>query len=128
MKAGRVRTTMEEECREVLHSVEEALAQEMQQEMRGDSGGAPGCAAPDGARIAACLRLRRAAPAFGHDGARAGKTEPASSPAGARRLGQLGSSLRSTLCYNTVTAAIGNRRAGCHPGPTSGLTQLRKAL
>jgi len=52
---------MEEECREVLHSVEEALAQEMQQEMRGDSGGAPGCAAPDGARIAACLRLRRAA-------------------------------------------------------------------
>jgi hypothetical protein len=65
MKAGRVRTTMEEECREVLYSVEEALAQEIQQEMRGDSvggpGGTPGCAPPDGARIAACLHLRRAA-------------------------------------------------------------------
>jgi hypothetical protein len=57
MKAGRVWSTMEEECREILHSVEEALAQEMRPEMRG----APGCAAPDGARIAACLHLQRAA-------------------------------------------------------------------
>ena len=57
MKAGRVRTTMEEECREILQSVEEALAREMQQEMRGG----PGCARPDGARIAACLHLQRAA-------------------------------------------------------------------
>ena len=52
MKAGRVWTTMEEECREILHSVEEA-----QQEMRGASG----CTPPDGARIAACLHLQRAA-------------------------------------------------------------------
>ena len=57
MKAGRVLTTMEEECREILHSVEEALAQEMQQEIRG----APGCTPADGARIAACLHLQRAA-------------------------------------------------------------------
>jgi hypothetical protein len=56
MKAGRVRTTMEEECREILHSVEEALAQEMQHEMRG----APGRTPPDRARIAACLHLQRA--------------------------------------------------------------------
>jgi cob(I)alamin adenosyltransferase len=48
---------MEEESREILQSVEEALAQEMQQEMRGASGFTP----PDGARIAACLHLQRAA-------------------------------------------------------------------
>jgi hypothetical protein len=53
MIAGQVGTTMEEECREILQSVEEA----MQQEMRG----AGGCTAPDGARIAACLHLQRAA-------------------------------------------------------------------
>jgi hypothetical protein len=57
MKAGRAWKTMEEECREILHSVEEALAQEMQQEVRG----APGRTPPDGARIAACLHLQRAA-------------------------------------------------------------------
>jgi len=53
MKAGRVRVTLEEECREILHSVEEAMAQEMR--------GAPGGIPPDGARTAACLHLRRAA-------------------------------------------------------------------
>jgi len=53
MKASRVRSTMEEECREILHSVEEALTQEMR--------GASGCTPPDGARIAACLHLQRAA-------------------------------------------------------------------
>ncbi|MGA3235801.1 MAG: hypothetical protein ABSG03_05845 [Bryobacteraceae bacterium] len=56
MKAGRDWATMEEECHEILHSVKEALAQEMQQEVRG----APGRTAPDGARIAACLHLQRA--------------------------------------------------------------------
>jgi hypothetical protein len=56
MKAGRDWATMEEECHEILHSVEEALAQEMQ-EVRG----APGRTPPDGARIAACLHLQRAA-------------------------------------------------------------------
>jgi hypothetical protein len=61
MKAGRVRTTMEEECREILHSVEEALAQEMQQEMRQETRGDAGCTVPDEARIAACLHLQRAA-------------------------------------------------------------------
>jgi hypothetical protein len=52
MKAGRVETTMEEECREMLHSVNDAMAQEMRR--------APGCTPPDGARIAACLYLQRA--------------------------------------------------------------------
>jgi hypothetical protein len=60
MKAGRVWTTMEEECREILHSVEEALAQEMRQEMQQEMRGAA-CTPPDGARIAACLHLQRAA-------------------------------------------------------------------
>jgi hypothetical protein len=53
MNSGRVQTTMEEECREILHSVEIALAQEMRS--------APGCTPPDGALIAACLHLQRAA-------------------------------------------------------------------
>jgi hypothetical protein len=61
MKAGRVPTTMEEECREILHSVEEALDQEMRQERQQEMCGAPGCTPPDGARIAACLHLQRAA-------------------------------------------------------------------
>jgi hypothetical protein len=52
MNSGRVQTTMEEECREILHSVEDALAQEMRS--------APGCTPPDSARIAACLHLQRA--------------------------------------------------------------------
>ena len=56
MTAGRAWATMEEECLEILHSVEEALAQEKRQAMRG----AP-CTPPDGARIAACLHLQRAA-------------------------------------------------------------------
>lgn len=53
MTAGRAWATMEEECQEILQSVEEALAQEMH--------GASGLTPPDGARIAACLRLQRAA-------------------------------------------------------------------
>jgi hypothetical protein len=52
MKAGRVGATMEEECREILHCVEEAIAQEM----RGGAG-----IPTDGARMAACLHLQRAA-------------------------------------------------------------------
>lgn len=52
MKTGRVRTTMEEECREILRCVEEAIAQEMC--------GASGIP-PDDARMAACLHLQRAA-------------------------------------------------------------------
>jgi hypothetical protein len=63
MKAGRVRTTMEEECREILHSVEQALAQEMRPEMREERQEmrvAAGRTPPDAARIAACLHLQRA--------------------------------------------------------------------
>lgn len=52
MKAGRVGATMEEECREILHCVEEAMAQEMRAGL-----GIP----QDGARMAACLHLQRAA-------------------------------------------------------------------
>jgi hypothetical protein len=52
--------TMEEECLEVLHSVEEALAEEMRQETQQVMCSAPS-APPDGARIAACLHLQRAA-------------------------------------------------------------------
>jgi hypothetical protein len=53
MTAGWVRATMKEECLEILQSVEDAMAQETR--------GAPGCNPPDGARIAACLHLQRAA-------------------------------------------------------------------
>jgi hypothetical protein len=56
MIAGRAWATMEEECREIFQSVEEALAEEQRQEVRGAL-----CTPPDGARIAACLHLQRAA-------------------------------------------------------------------
>lgn len=52
MKTGRVRATMEEECREILRCVEEAIAQETR--------GVPDIP-PDGARMAAYLHLQRAA-------------------------------------------------------------------
>jgi hypothetical protein len=52
MTAGWDRATMEEECGEILQCVEDAIAQEV----RGVSG-----IPPDGARIAACLHLQRAA-------------------------------------------------------------------
>ena len=61
MKAARVGTTMKEECLEILQAVQEALAQEMPREMQPTTHGAPGCSSTDGARLAACLYLRRAA-------------------------------------------------------------------
>ena len=61
MNAGRVGSTMKEECLEVLQAVQEALAQEMPREMQPTTDGVTGCDSPDGARLAACLYLRRAA-------------------------------------------------------------------
>lgn len=53
MKAGRVRTTMQEECEEILHFVRDAHAHEQRGASQGIS--------LDDARTAACNHLRRAA-------------------------------------------------------------------